>query len=209
MLKMIGVEHLNTGIRIQELCGSWTEHPFRRTKFVIMDPNDIRLIIDSGIKEVWVDVERGIDVPAAESKETVEAKVDEALMHAAIKGTPQQVAQPRVAMAEEVKRAASICATSKSAVVSMFGEAHAGRWRHGERRAAGRMPAPSRKNRRQRLPASTEGREHQHVCKDGRGMRRLWRDHLQPALKGGMGSGRIHPQDNRAVQRTLSFPRNS
>jgi HD-GYP domain-containing protein (c-di-GMP phosphodiesterase class II) len=127
MLKKIGVEHLRTGMHIHELCGSWMEHPFWRTKFLVTDPNDIRLVIESGIKEVWIDVEKGIDVPVAESKEVVEAKVDEALMHAAITGTPQQIAPPRVAMAEEVKRAASICATSKNAVVSMFSEARMGK----------------------------------------------------------------------------------
>jgi HD-GYP domain-containing protein (c-di-GMP phosphodiesterase class II) len=127
MLKKIGVEHLRIGMHIHELCGSWMEHPFWRTKFIVTDPKDIRDIIDSGIKEVWIDVEKGVDVPAAESKEAVEAKVDEALMHAAITGTPQQSAPPRIAMAEEVKRAAKICANAKGAVVSMFHEVRMGK----------------------------------------------------------------------------------
>ena len=55
MLKKIDVEHLRTGMHLHELCGSWMEHPFWRTKFVIQDENDIRLIVDSGIKEVWID----------------------------------------------------------------------------------------------------------------------------------------------------------
>jgi HD-GYP domain-containing protein (c-di-GMP phosphodiesterase class II) len=137
MLKKIGVEHLRIGMHIHELCGSWMEHPFWRTKFIVTDPKDIRDIIDSGIKEVWIDVEKGVDVPAAESKEAVEAKVDEALMHAAITGTPQQAAPPRIAMAEEVKRAAKICANAKGAVVSMFHEVRMGKAISGE--AAGEL----------------------------------------------------------------------
>ena len=129
MLKKIGVEHLRAGMHIHELCGSWMEHPFWRTKFVITDPNDIRLIIESGIKEVWIDVKKGIDVPvAAESQEQVAAEVDAELMNtAAVTGTPQQVHPKRVAMAEEVARAAKICAHSKEAVVSMFQEARMGK----------------------------------------------------------------------------------
>jgi HD-GYP domain-containing protein (c-di-GMP phosphodiesterase class II) len=128
MLKKIGVEHLCVGMHLHELCGSWMEHPFWRTKFVISDPGDIRLIIESGITEVWIDVEKGIDVPAAESKEQVAAEVDEALMHVAVTtDTPQQVQSKRVAMTEEVKRAAKICANSKEAVVSMFQEARMGK----------------------------------------------------------------------------------
>ena len=89
MLKKIDIQHLRTGMHIHELCGSWMEHPFWRTKFVVTDPNDIKQIVDSGIKEVWIDDEKGLDVEVvAETKEEVDAEVDEALMHAAVTGTP-------------------------------------------------------------------------------------------------------------------------
>jgi putative nucleotidyltransferase with HDIG domain len=129
MLKKIDVEHLRVGMHLEELCGSWMEHPFWRTKFVIKDANDIHLIIDSGIKEVWIDIDKGIDIPAAASKEQVEATVDAELMEtAAATGTPMQVMPPkRVAMSEEVKRAAKICANGKDAVVSMFQEVRMGK----------------------------------------------------------------------------------
>ncbi len=139
MLKKIDVEHLRLGMHIHELCGSWMEHPFWRTKFVVTDPNDIRLIADSGIKEVWIDDEKGLDVSVSSaSKEQVEAGVDEALMNAAVTGTPQQSAPPKlVAMAEEVQRAAKICANAKGAVVSMFNEVRMGKAISGE--AAGEL----------------------------------------------------------------------
>ena len=129
MLKKIGVEHLRVGMHLEELCGSWMEHPFWRTKFVIKDPKDIRLIIESGITEVWIDVDKGLDIPSAASKEQVDAKVDADLMEtAAATGTPVQGASPKqVAMAEEVKRAAKICAHGKDAVVSMFQEVRMGK----------------------------------------------------------------------------------
>ena len=82
MLKKINVEHLRAGMHLHELCGSWMDHPFWRTKFVIQDENDIRLIVDSGIKEVWIDDEKGLDVAvASETKEEVEADVDLSLIH--------------------------------------------------------------------------------------------------------------------------------
>ena len=128
MLKKIGVEHLRVGMHLEELCGSWMEHPFWRTKFVIKNPKDIRLIIESGITEVWIDVDKGLDIPAAASKEQVEAKVDAELMNTAVAtGTPVQAPRKQVAMAEEVKRAAKICANSKEAVLSMFQEVRMGK----------------------------------------------------------------------------------
>ena len=52
MLKKIAVDELKTGMFLQSLCGSWMDHPFWRTKFVINDARDIQKIIDSGITEV-------------------------------------------------------------------------------------------------------------------------------------------------------------
>jgi len=128
MLKKINAEHLRVGMHLHELCGSWMEHPLWHTKFLIKDLRDIRLIIDSGIKEVWIDVEKGVDIHAPGSKEEVEAEVAVDLLEAAAIGTPKQVIPPQqVAITEEVRRAAKICATAKDAVVSMFQEVRMGK----------------------------------------------------------------------------------
>lgn len=129
MLKKIAVKYLRAGMHLHELCGSWMEHPFWRTRFLLKDPNDIRLIIESGITEVWIDVEKGLDIeqgsdaPATETKEEVNAAIDKLLIQSAARDEP---AQP-VSMAEEVQRAAKICAKSKEAVVSMFQEVRMGK----------------------------------------------------------------------------------
>ena len=124
MLKKIAVEHLTLGMHIHEFCGSWMDHPFWRTKFVLEDPEDLRQIKLCGIKEMWIDVQKGrdIDSVAGTSEQEVEAQIDATLEQIA---SPKEEV-PRVSMAEEVKRAAKICATSKEAVVSMFQEARMG-----------------------------------------------------------------------------------
>ena len=129
MLKKIAVKHLRLGMHLHELCGSWMEHPFWRTKFLIKDPNDIRLIIDSGITEVWIDikigldVEQGIDASETATKEEMNATVDEVLIQSAVRDQPVKL----VSMAEEVTRAAKICAQSKDAVITMFQEVRMGK----------------------------------------------------------------------------------
>ncbi len=125
MLKRIGVEHLITGMFLQELCGSWMEHPFWRSAFVIKDPADIRRIVDSGIKEVWIDTAKGLDVKAGQAKEESDAKVEQTL--ATVATPPPRKAPERVPMADEIKRAAKIVAKSKQAVTTMFNEARMGR----------------------------------------------------------------------------------
>jgi putative nucleotidyltransferase with HDIG domain len=124
MLKKISVDHLTLGMHLHEFCGSWMEHPFWRTKFVLKDPADLASIHASSIKEVWIDVSKGLDTTEGVSREVSEAEVERELNEAATAAAP--TAQQRVSMREEAARAARICAKSKQAVVSMFQEARMG-----------------------------------------------------------------------------------
>ena len=123
MLKKISVESLRVGMHLHEMCGPWMDHPFWRTKFVITDPDDIRRVAESGIREVWIDVSKGLDVVAEETPAEVAVAVDVVATEVAIDDEPPK----KTSMAEELKRAARICATGKEAVVSMFQEVRMGK----------------------------------------------------------------------------------
>lgn len=126
MLKKIKVEQLKLGMHLKEFCGSWMEHPFWRTAFVITDPKDIESILASSIKEVWIDSAKGLDVSKEEvivSEAETESQVEAELNLAAQE--ERQIA--KTSMSEEITRAAKICAQSKRAVVSMFQEARMGK----------------------------------------------------------------------------------
>ena len=121
MLKKIPIEHVRLGMHLQAFCGAWLDHPFWRTKFVLSDPNDITLIRESQIREVWIDLAKGLDSEPGESRTCAQA------------GTPDDIPPPprenlaKTSFNDEVKRAAKICARGKEAVVSMFQEARMGR----------------------------------------------------------------------------------
>jgi HD-GYP domain-containing protein (c-di-GMP phosphodiesterase class II) len=126
MLKKISVNQLTVGMHLKEFCGSWMEHPFWRSGFLITDPKDITTILASSIKEVWIDCDKGRDVDPGEvavSESDSEAKVDAELQQ--ISRQARDV-EP-VSAAAEFERAASICAQSKRAVISMFEEARMGK----------------------------------------------------------------------------------
>lgn len=126
MLKRISVQQLTVGMHLKEFCGSWMEHPFWRTGFVITDPEDIASILASSIKEVWIDSAEGVDVAPGESavsEAESEAQVEVDLHQMTLE---QRVVAPAL-VSVELARAARICAQSKAAVVSMFQEARMGK----------------------------------------------------------------------------------
>lgn len=126
MLKKISVDQLVVGMHLKEFCGSWMEHPFWRTGFVVNDPKDIDSILASSIKEVWIDCDKGLDVAQgaiAVSEAESEAQVEAELLQAA---DARRTVAP-VSTAVEIERAANICLQSKQAVISMFQEARMGR----------------------------------------------------------------------------------
>ena len=128
MLKKIKAKDLRVGMHLQALCGSWMDHPFWRSKFTLTDPQDIRRIVESGIAEVWIDIARGLDLPAevpAETPAEAEQSVAELLMEAEV-AQPAETHKPAT-MSEELKRAAMICAKARHAVVSMFQEVRMGK----------------------------------------------------------------------------------
>lgn len=126
MLKKIRVDQLTLGMHLKEFCGSWMEHPFWRSGFVLTDPKDIKAVLASSIKEVWIDSSKGLDIGAGEvavSAAESDAQVEAELQTLAVS---QRDVAP-VSAAEEIDRAARICLQSKRAVISMFEEARLGK----------------------------------------------------------------------------------
>jgi len=121
MLKKIPVQQLTLGMHLQAFCGAWLDHPFWRTKFVLTDPNDLTLITESAIKEVWIDITKGCDVAVSDETSGTATVTAEEL-------PPEQpVVQEKASFSDEIKRATKIVAKGREAVVSMFQEARMGK----------------------------------------------------------------------------------
>jgi HD-GYP domain-containing protein (c-di-GMP phosphodiesterase class II) len=125
MLKRISVRQLTVGMHIKEFCGSWMEHPFIRSSFVLSNVKDLNIILTSGIKEVWIDSSKGLDVPVSVpvvSEKQAEIEIDAALEQVVLGGRSMAPAS----IEREMERAALICSQSKQAMVTMFEEARMG-----------------------------------------------------------------------------------
>ena len=126
MLKKIDVEQLRLGMFLKELCGSWMDHPFWNTKFLLEDPADLARILDSGIRQVWIDTSKGADVESGETETEEQSTARNEATLIVATATPDAPVIV-VSAAQELQRARRICATAKKAVVSMFQEARMGK----------------------------------------------------------------------------------
>jgi len=125
MLKRIGVHQLILGMYLKEFCGSWMEHPFWRSGFVLADSKDIEAILASSIKEVWIDSSRGLDVPTTQTA-VLEAESEADVEATLTRVSPGPEAVAPVSVEQEMARAVKICSQAKQAMVTMFEEVRMG-----------------------------------------------------------------------------------
>lgn len=125
MLKRISVKDVRMGMFINELCGSWMDHPFWRSQFILDDPADLKNLQASGIREIWIDTAKGADVSAGTAIKTDSevAQETEALLLAASKHQKKD----QVSLDDEIKQAIKLCNKARDAVMVMFNDARMGK----------------------------------------------------------------------------------
>ena len=121
MFKVISTKQVCLGMFIQELKGAWIDHPFWNKAFKLEDPEDLKKLQMSTIKEVVIDTSKGLDVAKLKVQEVVVSAV-------ATSPEIKPISKPtRTSTAEEQKRAKKVINASKNAVASMFHEVRMGK----------------------------------------------------------------------------------
>lgn len=127
MLKKIKVSDVKLGMYLQEICGSWMDHPFWKKSFKISDAKDLLTLSECGILEVWIDTDKGLDTDSsvgAQQENDAKTKVDELLRNAAQKATKPV---PRLSMQAELEQARKTHSKARGMVTTMFQEARMGK----------------------------------------------------------------------------------
>ncbi|MEI7842989.1 MAG: HD-GYP domain-containing protein [Gallionellaceae bacterium] len=126
MLKKINVKDARLGMFVQELCGSWMDHPFWKKAFDLTDPKDLHTLQNCGLQEIWIDPSKGLDVEAGVQAVTAEEAAQQVEQELKQVIHQEKSVVPRVSLQEEVSRARKLQEKSKAAVTSMFQEARMG-----------------------------------------------------------------------------------
>lgn len=128
MLKRIKVDQLRVGMYLHELCGSWLEHPFWRSSFLIAQAKELERIRKSGVREAWIDTAQGLDIAPESDPQAIDKPDSDRNTDRQLAGIETStVSLERTSMAEEIKRAAQICNRTRDAVATMFTEARMGK----------------------------------------------------------------------------------
>jgi HD-GYP domain-containing protein (c-di-GMP phosphodiesterase class II) len=129
MIKKIPIDQLRLGMHVHEFCGSWMDHPFWRSKFTLRAQADMARIISGGVKELWIDTDKGQDAEggdgqAAVLRKDVAIKVERELEFVA--SMPFEAEDTRSNEAALLE-AAALYRRSVPKISSMFAEARLGR----------------------------------------------------------------------------------
>jgi putative nucleotidyltransferase with HDIG domain len=127
MLKRIRVKDVRLGMFIHDFVGSWVDHPFWRNRFLLDDPEDLRRLQASAVREVWIDTALGVDVSAdvavtgdsADGDDAPSTEITEKLAPSGVPTTGSRDA--------ELRRAYRVLQGARDAVADMFRDVRMGR----------------------------------------------------------------------------------
>jgi len=125
MLKLINAKQLTLGMYVHKFEGSWLNHPFWRSAFLLEDQKDLDAILASGVSELWIDLSRGCGLPAAAPVAVAEPAAP--VPAPAPAAAPAPVRQPGTSMSQELVQAKRILLQSRDAVTSLFNDVRLGK----------------------------------------------------------------------------------
>lgn len=124
LIKKIDISQLKTGMYLHNLGGDWMSHPFVRSRFMVTSEEEIQKIVDAGIRDVYIDTGKGLDVKDAPTKEEVRASIESEIIQIASQVPPPPV---KVSFAEEIERAKQVRGEAQRLVQTMMRDARLGK----------------------------------------------------------------------------------
>jgi putative nucleotidyltransferase with HDIG domain len=120
-IKKIAVSELRPGMYVHHLDCGWWEHPFMRGRFPVRDETVVAEIIDSGVREVFIDVEHGDDVATEAPTEQLSTAAPEPEVE------PAPAFAPRTTVAEEFREARRVHAKANLVIRGMLRDVRLGK----------------------------------------------------------------------------------
>ncbi len=124
MKKKVSVQQLKRGMYIEDLDASWFEHNFLVNQFEIKDDKTLNKLINSGLKHVYIDTRKGIDVEDAPTQ--VEVQDSLAVQTSEIAEEFSHL-EKQIPVAAELNRAREIYTEAHGLMQNLMGDVRLGK----------------------------------------------------------------------------------
>ncbi|MCQ8130634.1 HD-GYP domain-containing protein [Methylomonas rivi] len=124
MIKKIDVTDLKPKMFIHDINCPWLDHPFLRNRFLVESEIDIERIAEYGIRQVYIDTERGPDMPEAPSAEEVHRQLDNRMQRL---GQNLRREPPPVSVEQERVQARHLCREANRIVHNVLQDCRLGK----------------------------------------------------------------------------------
>lgn len=128
MIKKVGIADLRIGMYIHDLNAGWMDHSFFRPRFMLRKEEDLLKIQRSGIREVYIDTVKGMDLPDAPTQ----SEVEENLLQGMLRGA-RRPNQGQTTHREELAYAQAIRAEADQVIQGVLADARLGKQAQVER----------------------------------------------------------------------------
>ena len=125
VIKRIRVDELKTGMYVHDLACGWLQHGFLLQRFPVRNPSQIEKLLGIGLKELYIDTERGHDVVGAPTEAEIKATLQQQLKSTANEGAA--LALPRVSQRQEAAAARHILGEASEVVDDLLHDVRLGR----------------------------------------------------------------------------------
>ncbi len=123
-IKLIPVDNLRPGMYVADVNCSWLDHPFVASHFAVKDDKRIQEIRSLGIRELYIDTDKGLDVSNAPTEAEVREEIDQRMEALA---DEIGLDEPRVELAEEIHRARLLHKEANQVVKDMLHDIRLGK----------------------------------------------------------------------------------
>lgn len=124
MIKKINTDQIKAGMYIHDLNCGWMGHSFLKNNFAVRDDKTIHKIREAGIKEVYIDTQKGDDIRSGQTEDEVNASLERRMLEIAVQ---DQEAGIRVSLVEEMPRARRLHAEANRIVRSLMEDVRLGK----------------------------------------------------------------------------------
>lgn len=125
MIKRIRSDQLLPGMFVHDLNCGWMDHPFALNSFKVDDQRIIEQVIASGIRELYIDAGKGLDVTGAQTHDEFHAEMQGRFN--ALAGNYTIKSAPTVPLKEEIVRAKAIYSDARNVVHHLMSDIRLGK----------------------------------------------------------------------------------